>query len=136
MICNKAAYSSSLAIDGLFAIYRERRELVDGNIIMGFLETDRVVVEQVDKMTRCVQVYGVVNKWVKDMDENKFPTSFKHNLWDVRAMWNKTCFGHHLLQLLGAFERLIDIMLQGRQPVSPFVDLFRCQNVLTSQIHI
>jgi hypothetical protein len=35
----------------------------------------------VDKMTRCVQVYGVVDKWVRDMNEKNFQTSFNHNLW-------------------------------------------------------
>jgi hypothetical protein len=58
----------------------------------------------VDKMTRCVQVYGVVDKWVRDMNEKNFQTSFNHNLWVMRATWNKTCLGNHLLQ---EFPRMI-----------------------------
>jgi hypothetical protein len=63
------------AIDGLLATYGQRRDLLDGSMIMGFLENNRVVVDQVKKMTSCVQRYGVVDKWAAKVGDGKNPES-------------------------------------------------------------
>jgi hypothetical protein len=63
------------AIDGLLATYGQRRDLLDGSLIMGFLENNLVVLDQVKKMTRCVQRYGIVEKWAANVGDGKNPGS-------------------------------------------------------------
>jgi hypothetical protein len=63
------------AIDGLLATYRQSRELLNGEMIIGFLENDLAVRDQVDKSNRCVQRYGIVEKWVAKLADENNPGS-------------------------------------------------------------